>query len=487
MRGNNKSENVIPAKAGIHVQTSNQKSGVIMSKLWGARFEGRSDRLADLFTFSISYDYRLAKYDVIGSIAHARMLSKQGIIPKADGIKIIAGLNKILGQIQAGKFKFDPKAEDIHTDIQNRLKGLIGKPADKLHTARSRNDQIVLDMKLYCREEISGLTAELVDLQKSILDFARKNTDVIIPAYTHLQGAQVVLLAHHMLAYIEMLERDKTRLWDCAKRTDVMPLGACALSGTSLKTDRVYIAGLLGFSTVAANSMDAVADRDFIVELIGTCAMISTHLSRVAEDLILWATQEFGLVDIDGGFCTGSSIMPHKKNPDVLELIRGSSAKIIGHLSEIHVLLKGLPLTYNRDLQLDKPALFDSVDTTKSMLLVLSKIFATMKIKKDKAAKRVMDESFFTVDVMDYLIKKGVATRDAHDILGRMVRDCLDHGKTISSLSGDDLKRYSPLLEPDVKKLFNPQMSVKIKSSLGSTNPGLVGKQLDFWNKKFKK
>ena len=387
-------------------------------------------------------------------------------------------------QIEAGKFKYDPKAEDIHTDIQNRLKALIGKPADKLHTARSRNDQVVLDMKLFCRDEITQLLSAVAYLQESILGFANKNKDVIIPAYTHLQVAQVVLLAHHMLAYIEMLERDKTRLVDCAKRTDYMPLGACALSGTSLKTDRAYVAKLLGFGQVAANSMDVVSDRDFIVELISVCAMIATHLSRVAEDLILWATKEFDLVDIDGSFCTGSSIMPHKKNPDVLELIRGNSAKITGNLTQIHVLLKGLPLTYNRDLQLDKPALFDSVDTTKNMLLVLAKIFASMKVKKDNAAKRVLDENFFTVDVMDYLMKKGVSNRDAHDILGRMVKDCLDQGKAISSLSVAELKKYSPMLDADVKKLFNPQMSVKIKSSYGSTNPAMVAQQLNYWGKK---
>jgi len=455
-----------------------------MSKLWGARFDKKSDPLADLFTFSISYDHRLAKYDVKGSIAHAQMLGRQGIISKVDAAKIVTGLNKILLLIKDGKFKYDPKAEDIHTDIQNRLKLLIGVSADKLHTARSRNDQVVLDMKLYCRDEITQLLEAVVELQKAILNFANKNNEVIIPAYTHLQAAQVVLLAHHMLAYVEMLERDKTRLVDCAKRTDTMPLGACALSGTSLKTDRAYVAGLLGFGQVAVNSMDVVSDRDFIVELISDCAMISNHLSRVAEDLILWATKEFDLVDIDSSFCTGSSIMPHKKNPDVLELVRGSSAKIVGYLTQIHVLLKGLPLTYNRDLQLDKPALFDCVDTTKNMLLVLSKIFLSMKFKKDNAAKKVLDESFFTVDVMDYLVNKGVSSREAHDVLGRMVKDCLDQGKNISSLSLAELKRYSPYLEVDVKKLFNPEMSVKIKTSLGSTNPNLVNKQLNLWGKK---
>jgi argininosuccinate lyase len=455
-----------------------------MTKLWGARFDKVSDPWADLFTFSIAYDHRLAKYDVIGSIAHARMLGKQRIIPQTDAAKIAAGLKKILKQIEAGKFQYDPKAEDIHTDIQTRLKALIGKPADKLHTARSRNDQVVLDMKLYCRDEITKLLSAVANLQEAIVNFAYQNRDVIIPAYTHLQAAQVVLLTHHMLAYVEMLERDKTRLIDCAKRTDSMPLGACALSGTSLKTDRVYLAKLLGFSKVAANSMDIVSDRDFIIELIGTCTMISTHLSRIAEDLILWATKEFDLMDIDSSFCTGSSIMPHKKNPDVAELVRGSSSKLVGNLTQIHVLLKGLPLTYNRDLQLDKPVLFDSIDTTKNMLMVLGKIFLTMKVKKDKVAKRVLDESFFTVDAMDYLVSKGVSNREAHNILGRMVKACLDQGKAISSLSREELKRFSPALDTDVKKLFNPQMSVKIKSSSGSTNPTLVTQQLIYWSKK---
>ncbi len=455
-----------------------------MTKLWGARFTKKSDPWADLFTFSISYDHRLAKYDVVGSMAHAMMLGRQGIIPKSDAAKIVAGLKKILSQIDSGKFMYDPKAEDIHTDIQNRLRKIVGKPADKLHTARSRNDQVVLDMKLYCRNEIVQLISTITYLQKAILSFANRNKDVIIPAYTHMQAAQVVLLGHHMLAYVEMLERDKSRLLDCAKRSDTLPLGACALSGTSLKTDRAYVARLLGFSKVAANSMDIVSDRDFIVELISDCAMVSTHLSRVAEDLILWSSREFDLVDIDSSFCTGSSIMPHKKNPDVLELVRGNSAKITGHLTQVHVLLKGLPLTYNRDLQLDKEALFDCVNTTKFMLLVTGKIFASMKVKKDNAAKAVLDENFFTVDVMDYMVKKGVSYRDAHDILGRMVCECLDRGRPIISLSPGELKKYSPVLDAGVKKLFNPQMSVKIKSSFGSTNPSMVAQQLKHWSRK---
>lgn len=446
-----------------------------MAKLWGGRFTGKSDKLADKFTFSISHDHRLAKYDVVGSIAHAQMLKKQGIIPKADAQKIIAGLTKILAQIEAGKFKFDAKAEDVHTNIQTALKAAIGKPADKLHTARSRNDQVVLDVKLYCWDELEQVIAAVQGLQKSIVRFAKANKDVIIPAYTHLQSAQVVLLAHHMLAYVEMLERDKGRLQDCLKRANAMPLGSCALSGTSLKTDRNYVAKLLGFASVAQNSMDAVSSRDFIAEAICACAIMAVHVSRISEDLILWATKEFDLVDIDWSMCTGSSIMPHKKNPDVLELLRGTTAKMIAHAGEILILTKGLPLTYNRDLQLDKPVLFDSVETSKDMLLVLAKIFDGLKVHKDSIAGRITDESFFTVDLMEYMIKQGVAYREAHDRIGQMVKESLDKGMKLSAHPG---------VPAGAKKLFNPRMSVKIKTSLGSTNPALVYKQLGIWSKK---
>ncbi len=457
-----------------------------MSKLWGSRFDGKTDKLADKFTFSISYDYRLAKYDVIGSIAHAQMLGKQGIIPKSDAQKIVAGLTKILSQIEEGRFKFDAKAEDIHSNIQTALKSLVGAPADKLHTARSRNDQVVLDVKLYCWDELEKIITAITALQKSIIAFAKKNKEVIIPAYTHLQSAQVVLLAHHMLAYVEMLERDKTRLQDCVKRLTVMPLGSCALSGTSLKTDRHYTAKLLGFAAVAQNSMDVVSSRDFIMEAVSDCAIMSVNMSRIAEDLILWATKEFNFIDIDWSMCTGSSIMPQKKNPDVLELLRGTTAKMIAHAGEIMILAKGLPLTYNRDLQLDKPALFDTVETSKDSLLVLAKLFDGLTVKKDIIALRIVDESFFCVDAMDYLIKKGVSYREAHDILGKMVKECLDKGKKITSLSEKELKSYAPQFAADVKNLFNPQMSVKIKTSTGSTNAGLVEKQMLFWKKHLK-
>lgn len=458
----------------------------IMSKLWGSRFKSGTSKLADKFTFSISYDYRLVKYDILGSIAHAKMLGKCAIIPATDSVAIVDGLKKILKKIDEGKWMFNSNEEDIHSNVQSELKRLIGAPADKLHAARSRNDQVVLDVKMYCKDQINVSISAITDLQKAILDLAQRNQNVIVPAYTHLQAAQVVLLSHHLLAYIEMLERDKSRLFGCWKRTDVLPLGSCALSGSSLPTDRKFVAKQLGFAEVSANSMDSVSDRDFVVELISDMAIVAMHLSRMSEDLIIWATKEFDLIDIDWSFCTGSSIMPHKKNPDVVELMRGASSQFPGALVEILTLLKALPLTYNRDMQLDKPVLFRSVEALNDMLAVMAGLYANITVKSDAIAKRVTDESFFSVDVMEYLIKKGVSYREAHDTVGRMVKECLDQGKNLSRLSAAQLKRFSKHLNADVKNLLNPKMSVRIKKTFGSTNPDLVKKQLSLWTKKLK-
>jgi len=457
-----------------------------MSKFWGSRFEGGTDSLADKFSFSIGYDYRLAIYDIIGGIAHAKMLGKCGIIPKKDASKIVTGLKTLGKQIDAGTFKFDPKAEDIHSNIQSALKKLIGAAADKLHTGRSRNDLIVLDMKLYCLVEMTRIIDLLAKLQKSIINFADRNQDVIIPAYTHLQAAQVVLLSHHMLAYVEMLERDKGRLFGAVNRADVMPLGSCALSGTSLPIDREYVTEELGFLKTTQNSIDSVSDRDFIIEALSGLAIAGMHFSRMSEDFIIWATSEFNFVNIDWSLCTGSSIMPHKKNPDILELIRGETAGLYSNLNEVLVLMKGLPLTYNRDLQLDKPALFKSVEKVKDIIGLLTKLFETLKINKKSVEKHIEHESFFSVDMMEYLIKKGVSYRDAHDIIGKMIKECVDKGQKIAELSVKELKSYSSKFEEDVKKLLNPKMSVKIKQSLGSTNPTMVKKQIENWKKKFK-
>jgi len=457
-----------------------------MTKFWGSRFDKETDNLADKFSFSISYDYKLAKYDCIGGISHAQMLGNSKIISKTDATKLISGLKKLLEQIENGKFQFDNLAEDIHTNIQMELKKLIGDTADKLHTARSRNDLIVLDMKMYCIDELTNILILIEQLQKSIVKFADNHKDVIIPAYTHLQSAQVVLLAHHMLAYVEMLERDKERIFHALMRMDEMPLGSCALSGSSFPTKRDEVAKSLGFSAITQNSIDSVSDRDFIVETLSSLAIMGMHFSRIAEDLILWATSEFSFVVIDSSLCTGSSIMPHKKNPDILELIRGETANLYSNLNSLLVLLKGLPLSYNRDLQLDKPPLFASVEKSKDMLGLFEKLFATLKVRRDILEIRAKDEYFFTVDVMEYLIKKGVSYRDAHDIVGNIVKNCLDKGRKISTLTLHQLQEYSTKFDLDVKDLLHPEASIKNKKSLGSTNPQMVLAQINFWKKELK-
>ncbi len=455
-------------------------------KLWGTRFSKKTNKLADKFTSSIAFDQRLAKYDILGSIAHAKMLGKQKIIPQKDSQQIVKGLNALLKNVESGKFKFDSSAEDIHSNIQDLLAKKIGLPAHKLHTARSRNDQIALDIKMYLKSEVSDLVEYIGQLQKSILKLAKSNSQVVIPGYTHLQVAQPVLMSHYLLSYIEGLERDKSRILDAKKRIDVMPLGACAFSGTGLPIDREFVRKELDFKALTANSIDSVSDRDFILEVLADLAILSVHLSRIAEDLILWSTKEFHFIDIDFSFCTGSSIMPHKKNPDILELIRGSVGKIHGDLSSVMILMKGLPSSYNRDLQLDKPPLFDSVDTIKDILEIFMALFQNIVIEKEAIASKLRDESLFSVDIVEYLIKKGLSYRLAHDIVGRMARDCLDHDKKISGLSLAELNKYSPLLNAGIYKILNVWSSVNLKKSFGSTNPKLVKRQLAVWQKRLK-
>lgn len=455
-------------------------------KLWGMRFPKKPSALTEKFTSSISFDKRLAKYDILGSIVHAKMLGIQKIIPKKDATLIVRGLKSILKDVNSGKFRFDEGQEDIHSNIQDALIKRIGKSAYKLHTARSRNDLIVLDVKLYLKDEINELQDLLNLLQKSILKFAKNNADVIIPGYTHLQIAQCVLLAHQLLAYIEGLERDRQRLIDAKVRVDSMPLGSCALSGTGLAIDREFVKKELGFKKVTDNSIDAVADRDFILEVLADLSILAMHLSRIAEDLILWSTKEFNFIDIDFSFCTGSSIMPHKKNPDVLELIRGYVGKIHGDLSNVFILMKGLPFSYNRDLQLDKPPLFNAVDTTKDILEIFIALFENIVIEREAIQARLKDETLFSVDIVEYLIKKGISYREAHDIVGKMVRDCLDRGKKFSELDRRELRQHSDKLDIDLKNILNPQASVNLKTSYGGTSPKLVKRQLSIWERKLK-
>ena len=459
----------------------------MIKKMWGSRFPKKTNRLTDKFTSSILFDNKLAKYDILGSIAHAKMLGKQRIIPLKDSSLIVKGLNSILKDVVSGKFKFDPGAEDIHSNIQDALVKRIGPAAHKLHTARSRNDQVALDVRMYIKDHMQELLDLITLLEKAILKLAKNNAKVIIPGYTHLQVAQCVLLAHHLLAYIESLERDKERIIDAAKRIDLMPLGSGAFSGTGLPIDRNYVKTQLGFKKLTGNSIDSVSDRDFIVEILADLSVLSVHLSRIAEDLILWSTKEFNFIDIDFSFCTGSSIMPHKKNPDVLELIRGSVGKIHGDLSSVLILMKGLPSSYNRDLQLDKPPLFDAVDTMENILEIFVELFQNIVIEKEAIASKLDDESLFSVDIVEYLIKEGTPYREAHDIVGRMIRDCLDKGKKISGLTSGELKKYSKHLGPQVKNILNAWASVNLKASYGSTNPKLVARQLKLWTGKLNK
>jgi argininosuccinate lyase len=453
-------------------------------KMWGGRFSKKTSALADRFTSSIAYDKKLAKYDVLGSIAHVKMLGRCRIIKSAEAKLIIKGLNAILKEINNGTYRLDYSAEDIHTNIANSLRKKIGNAADKLHTARSRNDQIVLDVKMYCKDAIDNIINLIILLQKSIIKFADKNSNIIIPAYTHLQIAQCVLLSHHLLAYVEMLQRDKERLFNTKARTDYMPLGSCALSGTGLSIDRNYVKRVLGFGKLTDNSIDAVSDRDFIIELLSNFAIISVHLSRIAEDLILWSTKEFNFIDIDFSFCTGSSIMPHKKNPDVLELIRASVGKVHGDLSSVLILMKGLPLSYNRDLQFDKPPLFNGVETMTDTLKIFIELFKNIKLNKKIIAQKIEEESLFSVDIVEYLIEKGLSQRKAHDITGKIVKDVLDKGKKISALSLKDLKRYSDKFDLKVKSILNAWASVSRKTSHGGTSPMNIKKQINKWNRK---
>ena len=449
-----------------------------MSKLWGGRFKKKTNPLVEEFTKSIHFDKRLAGFDCLGSIAHAEMLGKCKIIPKKEAKKIISALQSILTQIKKGGFKFKPSAEDVHTAIQDALYKKIGKIGCKLHTARSRNDQIALDIRMYCKEEIGSIVDEILKLKKSILSFARKNANIIVPGFTHLQNAQPVLLSHQLLAYCEMLDRDIARLSDCKKRVDVLPLGACAISGTSLPIDRKLVAKRLGFSKIAQNSIDAVSDRDFVIEFIFALSVLAMHLSRLAEDFIILNSQAFGLLEIGDEICTGSSMMPQKKNPDVLELVRGKSGELYGSLVEILTIMKGLPLSYNRDMQQDKEPLFSAVDNIIGSLQILALFFKDLRINKKRAGELLQDEALYATDIMEYLVRKGVALRDAHEIVGKVMLYCSDKKLNLSEVPLRQLRFFSSCFNKDVYDLLDAKKSVNLKKSYGGTSPKQVKSRL---------
>lgn len=448
------------------------------NKLWGGRFTKKTHPLMEEFTRSMQFDKKLAIFDCQGSIAHAEMLKKCSIIPKLDADKIIKGLKSILSDIDKKLFKYDSSAEDIHTAIQNSLYKKIGEPSLKLHTARSRNDQVALDTRLYCKHEIKAVKQYLGNLERSMKAFAGKNIDVIVPGFTHLQNAQPVLLAHQLLAYCEMFKRDVSRLDDCMKRVDVMPLGSCALSGTSLKIDRAFVAKRLGFSKISENSMDAVSDRDFVIEFIFVLSLISMHLSRLAEDFIIFSSSGFGILEMPDEFSTGSSMMPQKKNPDALELIRGKCGTVYGSLVDALTVMKGLPLTYNRDMQQDKEALFKAAETVESSLDILQELFKGLKVDKEKAKACLKSEDLYATDVMEYLVKKGVPLKNAHDTVGMIMLYCKTNKINIAEISLRTLRSFNPGFDKDVYGLLDAEKSISAKISYGGTSPAQVRKKV---------
>lgn len=447
-------------------------------KLWGGRFQKETNKVVEAFTESISFDCRLIAQDIVGSSAHAAMLGKCGIISLDDSQKIIKGLGSILEDYQAGKIEFDPSAEDIHMNVEKLLVERIGEPARKLHTARSRNDQIATDVKLYIRDMIGQISAGLSHLQQAVVDQADANATVILPGFTHMQHAQPVLLGHHLMSWFWMLERDKGRFADCRKRLNVMPLGAGALAGTTFPIDRQYVADALGFDSVADNSMDAVGDRDWASEFLSACAILMTHLSRFSEEFIIWNTAEFGFIELDDSVTTGSSIMPQKKNPDVAELVRGKSARVIGDLMAILTLQKGLPLTYNRDLQEDKEQLFDAVDTVQPSLKVFALMLSTAKFNATRMHKAAGEAFSTATDLADALVREGISFRTAHEQVGSLVAYCIKEHKELVDLSLEEIKQFAPDAPDDIASKLTVEASVAARTATGGTALSEVKRQI---------
>lgn len=440
-----------------------------MEKLWGGRFKKKINQTMQAFISSISYDKKLFRYDILGSIAHARMLGKCKIISQEESKKMIRGLESILKEIEEGNLTIDSKAEDIHSWVESKLKERIGEVAGKLHTGRSRNDQIALDERMYLKDEIKIIQEYLNILQETLLSAARKYLGIIIPGYTHLQHAQPILLSHYLLAYFFKFQRDRERLRDLFKRVDVLPLGAAALAGTSYPIDREYVAKELGFSMVSQNSIDAVSDRDFIIEFLSDASMMMLHLSHLSEELVLWSSQEFNFIELDDSFCTGSSIMPQKKNPDAAELIRGKVGRVYGHLVSILTMMKALPLTYNHDMQEDKEPLFDTVEFIKSSLIIMSGMIQTFQIKSKSINNSLKGDFSNATEVADYLVKKGLPFREAHEVVGKIVLYCIEQEKYLEKLTLKEFQQFQKLFEKDILRLLNPEAVVNSKKSYGGT------------------
>lgn len=437
------------------------------------RFEKEAAEMVKQYTASLPFDWRLYQFDIAGSIAHVQMLAKQGIISGVESKAIARGLKAIEKEIETGKFVFNPELEDIHMSIESRLTEIIGQAGAKLHTARSRNDQVALDLRLYVKSAIWDALEGLIHLQQVLVQTAEANQNVVLPGYTHLQRAQPVLLAHHFLAYFEMFKRDIERLVDCAKRVDVMPLGSGALAGVTYEIDRKFVARKLGFSRISSNSLDAVSDRDFVIEFESASSLCMMHLSRLAEEMVLWSSAEFGFVELDDSYTTGSSIMPQKKNPDVAELVRGKVGRVYGNLIGLLTTMKGLPLSYNRDLQEDKEGLFDTVDTLVSSLTVISGMIDTIRINAPDMALALDKGYLLATDIADYLVKKGETFRSAHSIVGKLVSWAIKKNKSFSEISLRDYQRFSSLFEDDVY-LITVDKSLAARNNPGGTAPEQV-------------
>ncbi len=458
-----------------------QGGGNLSRKAWGGRFREATNRLVEAFTRSIAVDRRLYLQDIQGSIAHCQTLEKAGVLTRRETTTIIRGLQLVQHELARERFTFLPEDEDIHMAIERRLTEIVGPVGGKLHTGRSRNDQVALDVRLYLRDWLTTATGRLAEFQRVLVQLAKEHRDVPMPGYTHLQRAQPVLLAHHLLAYVEMFERDKARLRDAYTRVNVMPLGSGALAGSNYPVNREWTASLLRFPAVTHNSLDAVSDRDFMIEVVAALSVMMMHLSRLSEELILWSTQEFHFIDLPDAFCTGSSMMPQKKNPDVPELVRGKTGRVYGHLLGLLTTLKALPMSYNRDLQEDKPALFDALDTAESSLEVMTELMRRIVVDRDALTRALSGGGLLATELADYLVVKGVPFREAHSITGNIVRWTMDQGHELTELTLEDLKPFSPKFDATVLQRLSVQGAIERKSQLGGTASKQVDRRIREW------
>ena len=448
--------------------------------MWAGRFQKALDKEADDFNSSIHFDCKMYKQDIKGSIAHAEMLSKQGIISEEEKDILIKGLKSILGDIENGELQIDMNAEDIHMFVESELTKRVGDTGKKLHTARSRNDQVALDVRMFLRDEVEEVCSLIKDLLKAIVEKAQQNKSTIMPGYTHLQRAQPIVFAHHLLAYAMMFARDITRLKDAQKRMNLSPIGCCALAGTTFDTDRYFEAQQLGFDGITLNSLDGVSDRDFCVEIMSAISIIMMHLSRFSEEVILWSSLEFSFVELDDAYTTGSSIMPQKKNSDIAELVRGKTGRVYGDLMALLTTLKGLPLAYNKDMQEDKEAVFDSIETVKKCLKNFAPMIATMKVKSENMYKAAQGGFINATDLADYLAKKGLPFRTAYKIVGQLVAYCIANDKVLDSVTLEEYKQFCDVFEDDLYQEISLETCVNKRISAGGTGPDSVDKQIEF-------